>query len=82
MARIPIWNENDPATPADSREALLEAGRKFGTTFNIMRGIANHPKALTTFIDFALATYGSGSITPAQAELAYLTASSVNKCFY
>jgi alkylhydroperoxidase family enzyme len=47
---------------------------------NVLRAMANHPGALR---DGAQVAYRPGSlITPAQRELAYLTASVVNSCHY
>ena len=47
---------------------------------NVLRAMANHPGALR---DGAQVAYRPGSlITPAQRELAYLTASVANRCHY
>ena len=83
MARIPLLDENDPATPTEARERLLEAKRSRGRLVNIYRAMANRPVALAAFTGFAAAVYRSGSsLAPQHAELAYLTATAVNDCFY
>jgi len=66
----------DPAT----REILDRmTGSALGVP-NVLRAMANHPAALR---DGAQVAYRPGSlITPAQRELAYLTASLVNRCHY
>ncbi|MGE0697724.1 MAG: hypothetical protein AB7O57_01380 [Hyphomicrobiaceae bacterium] len=83
MARIPLVDENDPAAPADARARLLEAKQARGKLVNIYRALANRPAALAAFTAFANAVYRSGSsLAPQHAELAYLTATAVNDCFY
>ena len=83
MARIPIWDEQDPSTPPEIREALEYSGEKFGFNLNIQREMANHPPLAKAFSDLALVSYGEDStITPAQRELAYTTATVVNNCHY
>jgi alkylhydroperoxidase family enzyme len=49
---------------------------------NILRAIANNPKAAEAFGAFGGWVYGGTSLTPAQRELAYLTATAVNNCHY
>ena len=49
---------------------------------NVFRAIANHPGAAEAFAGFGKFVYMDASITPAQRELAYLTASVVNHCHY
>lgn len=83
MARIPFIDENDPATPPEARERLLEAKRARGKLINIYRAMANRPAVLAAFTAFAGTVYRSGStLAPQHAELAYLTATAVNDCFY
>lgn len=83
MARIPLLDENDPATPAEARERLHEAKRARGKLINIYRAMANRPAALAAFTGLANAVYRSGSsLDPRHAELAYLTTTAVNDCFY
>ena len=71
----------DPASGADDGEqsALADFG---GFYPNVFRAIANHPGAAEAFATFGKALYFNGCITPAQRELAYLTASVVNQCHY
>ena len=83
MARIPLVDENDPATPAEAREQLLAAKRARGRLINIYRAMANRPAALAAFTAFAGTVYRAGStLEPRHAEIAYLTATAVNDCFY
>ena len=86
MARIPMLHEEDPATPTDVRELLLEAKRKRGLDDvpNVYRAMVNHPALFRHFIDFysTARSGGEGGLTPAQCELAYLTASFANSCYY
>lgn len=83
MARVPIWDEHDPSTPTEIRDALAYSGETFGLNLNIQREMANHPQLARAFIDLAMVSYGEEStITPAQRELAYTTATVVNNCHY
>jgi alkylhydroperoxidase family enzyme len=49
---------------------------------NVLRAIANHPRAAEAFGAYGGFLYSEASITPAQRELAYLTASAINNCHY
>lgn len=83
MARIPIWDEKSPGTPEDVRESLEYVEEVFGPPLNIQREMANHPQMVRAFSDLASVSYGEAStITPAQRELAYTTATVVNNCHY
>jgi len=83
MIRIPLLDENDPATPPEARERLLEAKRARGKLINIYRAMANKPEALAAFTGLANAVYRAGStVAPQHGEIAYLTATAVNDCFY
>jgi alkylhydroperoxidase family enzyme len=83
MARIPILDENDPATPADARAYLQEAGRARGRLINIYRAMANRPEAGRAFNGLANTVYrGTTTLSPKHGELAYLTATVVNNCYY
>jgi len=44
--------------------------------------MANHPQALKALVEFGTVVYFENSMTPAQRELAYLTASVTNDCHY
>lgn len=83
MARIPILHEDDPALPDDARAFLERAGQSRGRLINIYRAMANRPAAGQAFSQMIHTVYRSGSSVPRkQAELAYLTATVVNNCYY
>jgi hypothetical protein len=44
--------------------------------------MANHPAILRGFMGFAGPAYFTSSLPPALRELAYLTATAVNRCHY
>ena len=83
MARIPVWDEKDPSTPPEVREALEYIEGEFGEIINFWRVIANHPEVARRYVDLMMVPHGEDStITPAQRELAYTTATVVNNCHY
>jgi len=83
MARIPILQEDDPATPPDAKLYLQEARQVRGQLVNIYRAMANRPEAGRAFSQLAGTVYrGTTTLDPKQAELAYLTATVVNNCYY
>ena len=83
MARIPILDENDPALDPATREALVEAGQSRGRLVNVYRALANRPEALTVLSQLMQTVYRKNStLAPQHGELAYMTATSVNDCFY
>ena len=83
MARIPILHEDDPATPDDAKAYLAEAKQARGTLVNIYRAMANRPAAGRAFSQFAGTVYrGATTLDPKHAELAYMTATVVNNCYY
>ena len=83
MARIPILDENDPEVPTEVREALLAAGAARGRLVNVYRAMANRPEALTAMTTLLTTVYRKEStLEPQHGELAYLTATTVNDCFY
>ena len=83
MARIPLLQEEDPATPPEARAALAAARGARGRLVNLYRALANHPAALRGFTALGSAVYGrDSSLTRKQAELAYTTATVVNNCYY
>ena len=83
MARIPILHEDDPTTPADAKAYLQEAGQSRGRLVNIYRALANRPEAGRAFSKMATTVYrGTTTLDPKHAELAYLTATVVNNCYY
>ncbi len=83
MARIPILDENDPAIDPGVRDALQEAGQARGRLVNVYRALANRPEAMTLISQLLQTVYRNDStLEPQHGELAYLTATSVNDCFY
>ena len=78
MARIPLIDPDDPGADPVAREALGVLGGMGAP--NVLRALANHPRLMR---GFGMAVYSpEARITPAQRELAYLTASVVNSCHY
>lgn len=83
MARIPILDENDPDLDPQVRAALLEAGQSRGRLINVYRALANRPAALRAMTGLLQTAYRKDStLEPQHAELAYITATTVNNCFY
>ena len=83
MARIPILQEDDPGISEDGRAFLAQARRARGRTLNLYRALANRPEAGRAFSELVRTVYRSESTLPAKdAELAYLTATVVNNCYY
>jgi alkylhydroperoxidase family enzyme len=82
--RLPLVDPDDPDLPSEVREVVERYGgaETFAGLPNIMRAMANHPGAARILGEAGAVLYGSGTITPAQRELAYLTASVVNSCHY
>ena len=70
MTPIPILREDDPATPPDARAYLQEARQSRGHLINIYRAMAN-----TVY-------RGTSTLDPKDGDLAYLTATVVNNCYY
>jgi alkylhydroperoxidase family enzyme len=66
MARIPLGSPEDPS----------------GLAANVMKALGNHPEAAQAVGQLASVGYLSDALTPAQRELAYLAASSANRCHY
>jgi len=83
MARIPLVDENDPNVPEEARGVLLQAGQSRGRLLNIYRAMANRPQALRVFLELVSTVYRTNStLEPRHGELAYLTATAVNDCYY
>ena len=83
MARIPILDENDPSLSPETRDSLALAAKSRGRLLNIYRAMANRPPALAAFNGLAHTVYRSNTtLAPKHAELAYLTATAVNNCYY
>ena len=82
MTRLPLVDPNDPAADPSAREVLNAVIGRGGVAPNVFRAIANHPRALAAMAQFASTVYYRNSLTPAQRELTYLTASLINDCHY
>ena len=84
MSRLPLVDPNDPDLDAGVREMVDRFGgpEGFAGLPNVVRAIANHPGALAILSAAGNALYSSGTLTAAQRELAYLTASVANTCHY
>ena len=84
MARIPLVESNDDAADPLARQTLehVRALRGRAVDPNVYRAMANHPRALQKLVEFGTVVYFDNSMTPAQRELAYLTASVTNECHY
>jgi alkylhydroperoxidase family enzyme len=83
MARIPILHEDDPTIPADARAYLQDATKARGRLINIYRAMANRPATGRAFQAMIDTVYRANStLDPKHSELAYLTATVVNNCYY
>ena len=84
MARLPLVDSNDPHTDPKAVDVLKVVSRRRNRTVdpNVYRAMANHPEALRSLVAFGTVVYFENSMTPAQRELAYLTASLTNDCHY
>jgi alkylhydroperoxidase family enzyme len=84
MARIPLVDSADEGTDPLARQTLehVRALRGRAVDPNVYRAMANHPLALQKLVEFGTVVYFDNSMTPAQRELAYLTASVTNECHY
>jgi alkylhydroperoxidase family enzyme len=80
VARIPLVDPDDANIDPAVRDILERMMRSALGMPNVLRAMANHPGALR---DGAQVAYSPGSlITAAHRELAYLTASLLNRCHY
>jgi alkylhydroperoxidase family enzyme len=84
MARLPLVDPDDPDLPPDVRDIVDRFGGAdgFAGLPNVMRAVANHAGGARIVAKAGAVLYGSGTLTPAQRELAYLTASVTNSCHY
>ena len=84
MARLPLVDSDDDAADPLAREVLKAVSRARGRSVdpNVYRAVANHPRALQKMVEFGTVVYFQNSMTSAQRELAYLTASVTNECHY
>ena len=83
MARIPILQEDDPNLTPEQTACLAEAKQTRGKLLNVYRAMANRPDAARAFSNLIQTVYRSKStLDPKHGELAYLTATAVNNCYY
>jgi alkylhydroperoxidase family enzyme len=82
MARIPTLREDDPDTPPEAQEFLKRVQGGLGEVFNAVRLLANHAQQANALISFVRSVCYCNSLTPALTELAYTTASVINRCHY
>jgi len=84
MGRLPLVDSgSDDADPL-ARQVLqaVSAARGRSVDPNVYRAVANHPQALQAMVQFGTVVYFQNTMSPAQRELAYLTASVTNECHY
>ena len=70
-----------PEHPAGGASFPRWDREKRGLVANVYRALANHPALARTLVDL-YATARGGGLTPAECELAYLSASTANECYY
>jgi alkylhydroperoxidase family enzyme len=86
LTRIPLVDLSDPNLDPELRKRLSASpliqglGLHPGGAPNVIRAMANHPDMLQS--GFMAGYHPSSAITPRHRELAYLTASVLNKCHY
>jgi len=78
-----MQNENDLALSDDAQAYLQNVSQTRGRLINIYRAMANRPEVGRAFSGLAETVYrGDTTLDPRHAELAYLTATVVNNCYY
>jgi alkylhydroperoxidase family enzyme len=88
VTRIPLVDPNDPDVDPGVRRrfsAQLRIAEERGLApviHNVTRALAQHPAALEALFRLSQVGYSSGSLPPVERELAYLTTSVANNCFY
>jgi hypothetical protein len=88
VARIPLVDPDDPHLDPAVRELYAEMSNSgivaADHIHNVIRAMANHAGLLQGLLHgLGGSVYGPDAhITPAQRELAYLTASVINSCHY
>ncbi len=84
MTRLPLVDPDAEGTDPLAAQVLRQVTGLRGRAVppNVYRAVANHPAALQKMVEFGTAVYFHNSMTPAQRELAYLTASVTNDCHY
>jgi hypothetical protein len=79
VSRLPYVDPRDPNLDPAVRDLMLRPGADVERVVNVVRSLANNGRALRALGE--LSRVGD-SITRAQRELAYLTTSLLNNCFY
>ena len=79
MSRLPYVDPDDPNLDAAVRDLMLRPGADVDSVVNVVRALANNGRALRALGE--LSRVGD-EITRSQRELAYLTTSLLNNCFY
>ena len=83
MARIPTLSEDDPATPDEARDFLVNTRDNVtGEIFNSIRLMANHPTLSRRLVELIRAVRQEGGLTRTQTELAWTTSATLNGCHY
>lgn len=82
MARIPLLGPDHPDIDPKAVAILGAVREQFGSDFNVIKGLANHPDVLESFMGLQGEVYTSKRLTPAQTEIAYYTAAVANSCHY
>jgi alkylhydroperoxidase family enzyme len=79
--RIPLVDPDDDDADHHVR-SLLRGMHEVGGDFNVIRALANHGPLLEGFMGLSAVAYWGSSVAPPLRELAYLTASTENRCHY
>jgi hypothetical protein len=79
VARLPYVDPDDPDLDPAVRALMMRPGAASADVVNVVRALANNGRALRALGE--LSRVGD-QITRAQRELAYLTTSLLNNCFY
>ena len=83
MSRLPLVDPDDEGVDPAARAALKAIGAaRGGSSPNVLRAVANHPTAMQAMVEFSNVVYSHNGMSPAQRQLAYLTASVTNDCHY
>jgi alkylhydroperoxidase family enzyme len=89
VARLPLVDPDDPgldpyvrARIDEIREGTAARGLGESVVLNATRALAYHPPALRAIFELRQAGYAGTSLSPQQRELAYLSSSVANDCFY
>ena len=82
MSRIPLVDPDDSGADPKAKALLLRLRERTGRDINVLRALANHPDLLESFLHLGAQPAPASHVSPAQRELAYLTASVANDCHY